>query len=531
MHNVARLLTLETTQNLAGLTERFDADYFPFFFWVCIWAGVMHMISAMIGLVSLVWKVTPFTSQIFELFIATTFIYSSLRDLIEPVYFGQDGEREDRAAQYAGLLLGLLTFYLAWTLHFAETWTMFTREVRVFLTAYNTMIATVVATAVSFLPGIDLDSQDGKGELDRVVLNAIPWDWEPSVDRPWLTNPFEGIDVKGILGAFIPGLMFFLLFIIDHNVSSILTQSPKFNLKKPSAYHLDFFVLGVTFIPCAMLGIPPGNGLIPQAPLHCRALCMRKFETDKHGIRREIVTHCEEQRFSGLGQALLMFVALSAFRVISWIPRGVLFGMFFYLGVGALHGNEIWERVLLCFMLPKKRPGIPVVAKVSSWRVTQLFTIIQAGCALLIFAIGQFTEFGYIYPLLLVLLVPFRSYCLSQVFSAADLKHLDPFEETEDDYEEEQQKFFERQGSFNEADIVLSFRGMGGRPPMRRHSVGHANDLVPDDAASQMGSLVNTTLNSDPQVVLMNAAAKHDELMAMSRHSKASINGSTHGSK
>lgn len=51
-----------------GLTERFDADYFPFFFWICIWAGLMHILSAMVGLVSLVWKVTPFTSQIFELF-------------------------------------------------------------------------------------------------------------------------------------------------------------------------------------------------------------------------------------------------------------------------------------------------------------------------------------------------------------------------------------------------------------------------------------------------------------------------------
>ena len=158
----------------------------------------MHIISAMIGLVSLVWKVSPFTSQIFELFIATTFCYSALRDLFEPVYFGQGDVREDRAAQYAGLMLGLLTFFIAWTLHFAETWTYFTREVRVFLTAYNTMIATSAATAISFLPGIDLESEDGRGELDRVVLNAIPWDWKPSVDRPWITDPFSGIDAKGV---------------------------------------------------------------------------------------------------------------------------------------------------------------------------------------------------------------------------------------------------------------------------------------------------------------------------------------------
>lgn len=181
----------------------------------------MHIISAMCGLVSLVWKVTPFTSQIFELFIATTFIYSSLRDLIEPVYFGQPGEREDRAAQYAGLMLGLLTFFIAWTLHFAETWTFFTREIRVFLTAYNTMIATSAATAISFLPGIDLESEDGKGELDRVVLDSIPWDWTPSADRPWLTSPFEGIDARGIIGAIIPGLMFFVRLFLRKVARSI----------------------------------------------------------------------------------------------------------------------------------------------------------------------------------------------------------------------------------------------------------------------------------------------------------------------
>ena len=56
-----------------SLTKTFDAEYFPFFFWICLWAGILHIISALIGLVHLVWSVTPFTSQIFELFIAITF--------------------------------------------------------------------------------------------------------------------------------------------------------------------------------------------------------------------------------------------------------------------------------------------------------------------------------------------------------------------------------------------------------------------------------------------------------------------------
>ena len=374
------------------LTEKFQADYFSFFFWTCVWAGLMHIISSMVGLVALVWKVTPFTSQIFEFFIATTFIYSALRDLIEPLYWGQPENLPDRSSQYATLLLGLMTFYIAWTLHFAETWTYFTRQIRTFLTSYNTLIAVVVVTAFSYLPGVDQDN-NGLGGIDRVNIRFTPWDWQPTAYRPWVASPLNGIDARGIFAAMIPGFMFFLLFIIDHNVSSILTQSPKFNLQKPSAYHWDFFVLGVTFFPCAILGLPPGNGLIPQAPLHVRALATRKMETDKYGVRREVTTHVEEQRWSGLGQACLMFVALTAFTVISWIPRGALFGLLLYLGMGALHGNEVWERISFCFIMTKNRPAVPVVRNVK-WRTVQIFTFIQVVCTGIIFAVAQFASFG-----------------------------------------------------------------------------------------------------------------------------------------
>lgn len=449
-----------------GLTEQFNAEYFPFFFWTCIWAGIMHIVSAMVGLVSLVWKVTPFTSQIFELFIAVTFIFASVRDLIEPIYLGQGGVRLDRSAQYATLMIGLVTFYIAWSLHFAETWTFFTRQVRVFLTAYNTLIAIVIGTALSYLPGVDL-AENGVGGLDRVNIRFTPWDWQPTADRDWIIDPFEGIDAKGIFGALIPAFMFFLLFIIDHNVSSILTQSPKFNLKKPPAYHWDFFVLGITFIPCAILGLPPGNGLIPQAPLHARALCTRAYVTDeKTGLKREIVTHVEEQRWSGLGQSLLMFVALALFRVLSWIPRGCLFGLFLYLGFGALHGNEIFERFLLCFVLAKKRPQIPVVENVA-WNTVFMWTMIQILCAMSIFAVGQFTDVGYLYPALLTALVPLRSYVLHRWFDENDLKYLDPFgdDANEDDYHDEQREYHKRRDSFDSEELNMpnraEFRGQG----------------------------------------------------------------------
>ena len=184
-----------------SLAEKFDADYFPFFFWVCIWAGLLHIISATVGLVSLVWMVTPFTSQIFELFISVTFIYASIRDLIQPLYLGQENVQE-RSEAYATLMLGLLCFYIAWTLHFAETWVYFGRRIRGFLTSYNTLIAVVVVTAISYLPGIDQKSGDDDGSegIPRVSILVSPWNWQPTADRSWVTNPL-GSGIKGTFGA------------------------------------------------------------------------------------------------------------------------------------------------------------------------------------------------------------------------------------------------------------------------------------------------------------------------------------------
>ena len=84
----------------------------------------------------------------------------------------------------------------------------------------------VIVTGLSYIPGFDQD-----GALDRVDIVA-PWDWKPTADRVWIVSPTSGIGAGGIFGAIIPGFMFFLLFIIDHNVSSILSQLPKYNLKK-----------------------------------------------------------------------------------------------------------------------------------------------------------------------------------------------------------------------------------------------------------------------------------------------------------
>lgn len=51
-----------------------------------------------------------------------------------------------------------------------------------------------------------------------------------------------------------------------------MAQGSEFPLRKPPGFHYDFFLLGITTFLAGLIGVPAPNGLIPQAPIHTRAL-------------------------------------------------------------------------------------------------------------------------------------------------------------------------------------------------------------------------------------------------------------------
>ncbi len=69
-----------------------------------------------------------------------------------------------------------------------------------------------------------------------------------------------------VAGALVPALLIAILFYFDHTVSAQMAQLEEFNLQKPPAYHYDLFLLGWLTLLCGLLGLPPVNGVLPQAP-------------------------------------------------------------------------------------------------------------------------------------------------------------------------------------------------------------------------------------------------------------------------
>ena len=201
-------------------------------------------------------------------------------------------------------------------------------------------------------------------------------------------------------------------------------------LKKGSAFHLDFFVLGLGVFLTGILGIPPTNGLIPQAPLHTKSLMVKKrifidgSPTDKFEISKVY-----EQRMSNLAQSFL--IGLVCFRPFSdalrEIPNAVLYGLFLFLGLSSFEDNEFSYRMTLLVMEPKLRKCSPHpydFVSALDFRVIQKYTAVQIVLCCIIFVI-TFTPAGVIFPVLIAMLILIRLYALPRLFSPEELDALD----------------------------------------------------------------------------------------------------------
>ena len=126
---------------------------------------------------------------------------------------------------------------------------------------------------------------------------AVPQRIEvPPLDESvWLTEGIYTVlhigKVSGpqIAAAIVPGFVISVLFYFDHSVSSQLAQQKDFNVKRPPAYHYDLMLLAFMTILCGLMGLPPVNGVLPQAPLHTKSLCSKiKTTEDAKGAKGRV---------------------------------------------------------------------------------------------------------------------------------------------------------------------------------------------------------------------------------------------------
>lgn len=213
-------------------------------------------------------------------------------------------------------------------------------------------------------------------------------------------------------------------------MSSLIAQGTEFPLRKPAGFHWDLWLLGLTTFVAGLLGIPFPNGLIPQAPFHTAALCVTRQVADEDDTNKgkavRVIDHVVEQRVSNLAQGLLTLGTMTGplLIVLHLIPQGVMAGLFFIMGVQALQGNGITQKLIFLAQDKNFTPASNPLKRLNRRAAIWVFVIIELIGFGATFAITQ-TIAAIGFPVIILLLIPVRSFLFPLWFTREELGALD----------------------------------------------------------------------------------------------------------
>ncbi|XP_019189931.1 PREDICTED: probable boron transporter 7 [Ipomoea nil] len=260
--------------------------------WVCVWTAFMLFLLAIFNACTIITRFTRISGELFGMLITVLFYQEAIKGLVSEfgIPKGDNPALEEYQFQWLytnGLLAIIFSFGVLITSLIsieARTWPYGTGWLRGFIADYGVALMVVLWTAMSYaVPGKIPSS------IPRRLFSPLPWD-SSSLYHWTVAKDMARVPVGYIFAAIIPAVMVAGLYFFDHSVASQMAQQNEFNLKKPSAYHYDIFVLGVMTLVCGLLGLPPSNGVLPQSPMHTRSLATLK----RMLIRKKMVKTAKE---------------------------------------------------------------------------------------------------------------------------------------------------------------------------------------------------------------------------------------------
>ncbi|WOH15812.1 hypothetical protein DCAR_0935358 [Daucus carota subsp. sativus] len=260
--------------------------------WVCVWTAILLFLLAILGACSIINRFTRLAGELFGLLIAMLFMQEAIKGIIDEfrVPNGENRQLTEFLPSWRfanGMFALVMSFGLLLTAlksRKARSWRYGSGRLRGLIADYGVPLLVVVWTAASYIPSGNVP----KG-IPRRLLSPNPW--SPGAYENWtVVKNMMQVPVLYIIGAFVPATMIAVLYYFDHSVASQLAQQSEFNLRKPTSFHYDLFLLGFMVILCGLTGIPPSNGVIPQSPMHTKSLATLKHQL----LRSRLVTTARE---------------------------------------------------------------------------------------------------------------------------------------------------------------------------------------------------------------------------------------------
>ncbi|KAH7331970.1 hypothetical protein KP509_20G061200 [Ceratopteris richardii] len=240
---------------------------------------------------------------------------------------------------------------------------------------------------------------------------SVPSTLTTTSGRSWQV-PLLSIPPWAIAASAIPAALLTLLVFLDQNITTRLVNNPKNHLTKGDGYHLDLVVLGVLMAICSCFGLPWMFASTIPSLSHVRSLATTSKSTHISGDIAEAPEECvigvRENRLTGILIHVCVGVSLSLLSVLRLVPMPVIDGIFLYMGVTSLAGNQFVERLQLWFCDPEMYPRHDFIRTVPK-AILHSFTALQLACVTALWALKH-SPYGMTFPLLILALMPVRKY-------------------------------------------------------------------------------------------------------------------------
>jgi sodium borate transporter 11 len=282
---------------------------------------------------------------------------------------------------------------------------------REFLSDYALPVSVIVFSVIGTILFANVEVQTFQYSADQKVFQLVD---------------FASLSVGAVFGAMGLGFSLSLLFFMDQNISAAMVNSPDNKLLKGNAYHWDLLVIGLINAFLCIFGFPFLHAVLPHSPLHVKCLADTE-ERVENGYVRDIVVRVRETRLTNLFSNILIGISILFLNdVLAFIPTAVLDGLFLYLAVTALYGNQMFERITLLFTEQSAYPPNHYIRKVPQRKI-HTFTACQV-CQLLVLCIFGFTPWPYIkmiFPVVILVFLPVRHMLIPMVIEKKYLEALD----------------------------------------------------------------------------------------------------------
>uniref|UniRef100_A0A673TYF9 Solute carrier family 4 member 11 n=1 Tax=Suricata suricatta TaxID=37032 RepID=A0A673TYF9_SURSU len=446
---------------ISGICDDYDLDFNTFYAWTGLWNSFFLALYALFNLSLIMSLFKRSTEEIIALFISITFMLDAVKGMVkifQKYYYDYDFVSYHNGSTSLMSLLGLGTS-LNSSLHSALNTSLLTsppalssvnspapehpgRETAVlsllimlgtlwlsytlyqfkkspYLHPYMREILSDCALPISVLT-FSLICSYGFREIKMSQFR-----YNPSKSL-FEVAEMHSLSLEAIAGAMGLGFLLSLLFFIEQNLVAALANAPENRLVKGTAYHWDLLLIAIINSGLSLFGLPWIHAAYPHSPLHVRALAMVE-ERVENGHIYETIVNVKETRLTTLGASILVGFSLLLLPFpLQWIPKPVLYGLFLYIALTSIDGNQLFERVALLLKDQTSYPPTHYIRRVPQRKI-HYFTGLQVLQLLLLCAFGISTlpYMKMIFPLIMIVMIPIRYNLLPRIIEAKYLDAMD----------------------------------------------------------------------------------------------------------